>query len=137
MSGIRLIGGVRATLRLVGDMLLRVMHGCKDKHSFTIVRLIVHSEGRAFFINDIEAEGDRLCGGFGWGRVSAQVFEIAVWDKCCIFHPATADHFGLGSHVDWRCMMMGEKPFLDPASTGRKAATGGWPYKPKAERLSI
>ena len=29
-------------------------------------------------------------------------------------------------------MMMGEKPFLDPASTGRKEATGGWPYKTKA-----
>ena len=29
--------------------------------------------------------------------------------------------------------MMGEEPFLDPASKGRKEATGGWPYRNKAK----
>ena len=57
----------------------------------------------------------------------------AIWDNRCTFHAATQDHFGLGSRIGWRCMMMGEKPFLDPASMSRKEATGGYPYKSKAQ----
>lgn len=57
----------------------------------------------------------------------------AIWDNRCTFHAATRDHFGLGTRVGWRCMMMGERPFLDPVSTGRKESTGGWPYKRKAK----
>ena len=57
----------------------------------------------------------------------------AIWDNRCTFHAATADHFGLGTRIAWRCMMMGEEPFLDPTSKGRKEATGGWPYRNKAK----
>ncbi|PYH93835.1 alpha-ketoglutarate-dependent sulfonate dioxygenase [Aspergillus ellipticus CBS 707.79] len=54
--------------------------------------------------------------------------DLAVWDNRCTFHTATHDHFGLGERVGWRCMVMGERPFLDPKAKSRLEATGGWPY---------
>ncbi|KAF4177949.1 hypothetical protein CNMCM8694_007644 [Aspergillus lentulus] len=53
----------------------------------------------------------------------------AIWDNRCTFHAATTDHFPVGPRIGWRCMTMGETPFLDPESKSRNQATGGWPYK--------
>ncbi|KAK9774147.1 putative TauD/TfdA-like domain-containing protein [Seiridium cardinale] len=55
--------------------------------------------------------------------------DLAIWDNRCTFHSATSDHFVVGPRMGWRCMTMGEKPFLDPKSKSRNEATGGWPYK--------
>ncbi|ETS77637.1 hypothetical protein PFICI_09699 [Pestalotiopsis fici W106-1] len=54
--------------------------------------------------------------------------DLAIWDNRCTFHAATSDHFGVGPRQGWRCMTMGEAPFLDPNSKSRNEATGGWPY---------
>ncbi|KAA8649549.1 hypothetical protein EYZ11_006627 [Aspergillus tanneri] len=68
---------------------------------------------------------------FHWESTS----DLAVWDNRCTFHAATQDHFEVGSRIGWRCMVMGEVPYLDPKTKSRRQTTGGWPYRlenPKA-----
>lgn len=55
----------------------------------------------------------------------------AIWDNRCTFHAATFDTDGAGSRVGWRCMTMGEVPYLAENSVGRKEVTGGANWEDK------
>lgn len=46
----------------------------------------------------------------------------AIWDNRCTFHSATYDHEGYGIREGYRACGVGERPYLDPDSTGRKEA---------------
>ncbi|KAF7192442.1 Alpha-ketoglutarate-dependent taurine dioxygenase, partial [Pseudocercospora fuligena] len=55
---------------------------------------------------------------FKWQNVD----DIAIWDNRCTFHNATFDFEGLGDRAGNRAVSVGEKPFFDPGSTGRREA---------------
>ena len=55
---------------------------------------------------------------FRWQNVD----DIAIWDNRCTFHNATFDFEGLGDRAGNRAVSVGEKPFFDPGSTGRREA---------------
>jgi hypothetical protein len=46
----------------------------------------------------------------------------AIWDNRCTFHSATYDHEGYGIREGYRACGVGERPYLDPNSTGRREA---------------
>lgn len=48
--------------------------------------------------------------------------DLAIWDNRSVYHTATYDYDGLGSRTGQRAVSLGEQPFLDPASTGRREA---------------
>ncbi|KAL2447359.1 Alpha-ketoglutarate-dependent dioxygenase oryG [Exophiala dermatitidis] len=49
----------------------------------------------------------------------------AIWSNACTLHAATPDtHLVSGNRVGVRASGVGEKPYLDPASTGRREALG-------------
>jgi len=48
--------------------------------------------------------------------------DIAIWDNRSVFHTATYDYEGLGERFGNRAVGLGEKPFLDPNSIGRREA---------------
>jgi alpha-ketoglutarate-dependent taurine dioxygenase len=48
--------------------------------------------------------------------------DLAVWDNRSVFHTATYDYEGLGARTGQRAVSLGEQPYLDPASTGRREA---------------
>ncbi|CAK3882264.1 family taurine catabolism dioxygenase [Lecanosticta acicola] len=48
--------------------------------------------------------------------------DIAIWDNRCTFHTATFDFDGLGDRAGNRAVGIGEKPYFDPASKGRREA---------------
>ncbi|EAA33608.2 taurine dioxygenase [Neurospora crassa OR74A] len=53
--------------------------------------------------------------------------DIAIWDNRSVFHTATFDYDGYGERFGNRTVGLGERPYLDPQSTGRRealAATG-------------
>ncbi|CAG8983769.1 hypothetical protein HYALB_00010409 [Hymenoscyphus albidus] len=50
--------------------------------------------------------------------------DIAIWDNRSVFHTATYDIDGLGDRYGVRAVSVGEKPFFDPESTGRREALG-------------
>jgi alpha-ketoglutarate-dependent taurine dioxygenase len=48
--------------------------------------------------------------------------DLAVWDNRSVFHTATYDYEGLGPRTGQRAVSLGERPYLDPRSTGRREA---------------
>jgi len=49
---------------------------------------------------------------------------IAIWDNRSVFHTATFDYDGQGPRFGNRAVGLGERPYLDPNSTSRRAALG-------------
>jgi len=50
--------------------------------------------------------------------------DIAIWDNRSVFHTATFDYDGQGPRFGNRAVGLGERPYLDPNSTSRRAALG-------------
>ncbi|MCJ1408932.1 hypothetical protein MMC19_003009 [Ptychographa xylographoides] len=52
--------------------------------------------------------------------------DIAIWDNRSVYHTATFDYdgLGLGPRCGVRAASVGERPYLDPESTGRREALG-------------
>jgi len=50
--------------------------------------------------------------------------DLAIWDNRSVYHVATPDYLdqGLGERTGQRAVSLGERPYLDPNSTGRKEA---------------
>ncbi|OIW32671.1 putative alpha-ketoglutarate-dependent taurine dioxygenase [Coniochaeta ligniaria NRRL 30616] len=51
--------------------------------------------------------------------------DVAIWDNRSVYHTATADYLfeeGLGERKGSRAVSLGEKPFIDPASSSRREA---------------
>ncbi|KAK2798133.1 hypothetical protein FQN50_008944 [Emmonsiellopsis sp. PD_5] len=48
--------------------------------------------------------------------------DLAIWDNRSVYHAATTDIEGLGPRTGQRAVSLGERPYLDPNSTGRRAA---------------
>ncbi|OIW32293.1 taurine catabolism dioxygenase [Coniochaeta ligniaria NRRL 30616] len=48
--------------------------------------------------------------------------DIAIWDNRSVFHSATFDYDGHGDRFGNRAVGLGERPYLDPRSTSRRAA---------------
>ena len=46
----------------------------------------------------------------------------AIWDNRSVYHAATPDHEDFGPRTGQRVVGLGEKPYLDPSSTGRREA---------------
>lgn len=45
-------------------------------------------------------------------------------DNRSVYHSATFDYSGLGSRTGQRAVSLGERPYLDPNSKGRREALG-------------
>lgn len=53
--------------------------------------------------------------------------DLAIWDNRSVYHAATPDYFdqqGLGERTGQRAVSLGERPYLDARSTGRREALG-------------
>ncbi|KAH8599164.1 putative alpha-ketoglutarate-dependent taurine dioxygenase [Bisporella sp. PMI_857] len=52
--------------------------------------------------------------------------DLAIWDNRSVYHAATPDYLdqGLGDRTGQRAVSLGEKPYFDPQSTGRREALG-------------
>lgn len=48
--------------------------------------------------------------------------DLAVWDNRSVYHTATYDYEGLGPRTGQRAVSLGERPYFDPQSTGRREA---------------
>lgn len=48
--------------------------------------------------------------------------DLAIWDNRSVYHTATYDYEGLGPRTGQRAVSLGERPYLDPNSTGRQEA---------------
>ncbi|PMD23509.1 putative alpha-ketoglutarate-dependent taurine dioxygenase [Hyaloscypha hepaticicola] len=50
--------------------------------------------------------------------------DLAIWDNRSVYHAATPDYIGLdlGERTGQRAVSLGEKPYFDPKSTGRREA---------------
>jgi alpha-ketoglutarate-dependent taurine dioxygenase len=50
--------------------------------------------------------------------------DLAIWDNRSVYHAATPDYIGedLGERTGQRAVSLGERPYLDPESTGRREA---------------
>ncbi|PWY78375.1 putative alpha-ketoglutarate-dependent sulfonate dioxygenase [Aspergillus heteromorphus CBS 117.55] len=48
--------------------------------------------------------------------------DLAIWDNRSVYHAATLDYAGLGARTGQRAVGLGERPYLDPKSTGRQEA---------------
>ncbi|EMC96131.1 hypothetical protein BAUCODRAFT_122171 [Baudoinia panamericana UAMH 10762] len=48
--------------------------------------------------------------------------DVAIWDNRSVFHTATYDYDGLGPRTGQRAVSLGERPYLDENSTGRREA---------------
>jgi alpha-ketoglutarate-dependent taurine dioxygenase len=50
--------------------------------------------------------------------------DLAIWDNRSVYHAATPDYLnqGLGERTGQRAVSLGERPYLDPSSTGRREA---------------
>ncbi|RAH50588.1 TauD/TfdA dioxygenase family protein [Aspergillus brunneoviolaceus CBS 621.78] len=48
--------------------------------------------------------------------------DLAIWDNRSVYHAATPDHEDFGPRTGQRVVGLGEKPYLDPSSTGRREA---------------
>jgi alpha-ketoglutarate-dependent taurine dioxygenase len=58
-----------------------------------------------------------------WTR--ADIFNSAIWDNRSVFHTATYDYnAGQTERFGNRAVGLGERPYLDPASTSRRMALG-------------
>lgn len=47
---------------------------------------------------------------------------IAIWDNRSVYHAATWDYEEIGPRTGHRAVGLGERPYLDPKSTGRREA---------------
>jgi hypothetical protein len=47
-------------------------------------------------------------------------FDTAIWDNRSVYHAATFDYDG--ARTGQRAVSLGERPYLDPNSTGRREA---------------
>ncbi|KAF2851520.1 taurine catabolism dioxygenase [Plenodomus tracheiphilus IPT5] len=54
------------------------------------------------------------------------VNDLAIWDNRSVYHTATYDYTGLGKRTGQRAVSLGEKPYLDAESLGRREALGEW-----------
>jgi alpha-ketoglutarate-dependent taurine dioxygenase len=50
--------------------------------------------------------------------------DLAIWDNRSVYHNAKYDYAGLGPRTGQRVISLGEKPYLDPESKGRREALG-------------
>ncbi|OCK79996.1 putative alpha-ketoglutarate-dependent taurine dioxygenase [Lepidopterella palustris CBS 459.81] len=52
------------------------------------------------------------------------VNDLAIWDNRSVYHVATPDYIdlGLGERTGQRAVSLGERPYFDPLSTGRREA---------------
>jgi alpha-ketoglutarate-dependent taurine dioxygenase len=50
--------------------------------------------------------------------------DLAIWDNRSVYHTATYDYKGQGPRTGQRAVSLGEKPYLDPNSKGRREALG-------------
>lgn len=51
--------------------------------------------------------------------------DVAIWDNRSVYHTATSDYLfeeGLGERKGSRAVSLGEKPYIDPASSSRREA---------------
>ena len=51
--------------------------------------------------------------------------DLAIWDNRSVYHAATPDYVfeeGLGERTGSRAVSLGERPYFDPLSTGRREA---------------
>lgn len=50
--------------------------------------------------------------------------DLAIWDNRSVYHAATPDYFdqGLGERTGQRAVSLGERPYFDLKSTGRREA---------------
>jgi alpha-ketoglutarate-dependent taurine dioxygenase len=46
--------------------------------------------------------------------------DVAIWDNRSVYHTATYDYQGLGSRTGQRAVSLGEKPYFDSQSSGRR-----------------
>ncbi|ERF71895.1 hypothetical protein EPUS_01810 [Endocarpon pusillum Z07020] len=46
--------------------------------------------------------------------------DLAIWDNRSVYHTATYDYDGLGPRTGQRAVSLGEQPYLDPQSSGRR-----------------
>lgn len=46
--------------------------------------------------------------------------DLAIWDNRSVYHTATYDYDGFGDRTGQRAVSLGEQPYLDPESTGRR-----------------
>ena len=68
------------------------------------------------YLNRLTWENHDLQCRFRW-----EVDSVAIWDNRCTFHTATADlEAGMGPRTGNRSVSCGERPYLDPESTGRR-----------------
>lgn len=54
--------------------------------------------------------------------VSVSNCPIAIWDNRSVYHAATWDYDDLGPRTGHRAVGLGERPYLDPQSIGRREA---------------
>jgi alpha-ketoglutarate-dependent taurine dioxygenase len=50
--------------------------------------------------------------------------DLAIWDNRSVYHTATYDYAGQGPRTGQRAVSLGEKPYLDPQSKGRREDLG-------------
>ncbi|KAF1986878.1 taurine catabolism dioxygenase, partial [Aulographum hederae CBS 113979] len=50
--------------------------------------------------------------------------DLAIWDNRSVYHTATYDYEGLGARTGQRAVSLGERPYFDPQSSGRREALG-------------
>jgi len=56
-------------------------------------------------------------------------YAAAIWNNSCVWHAATPDtHLTSGNRTGIRASSIGEVPYLDPVSSGRREALGLPPY---------
>jgi alpha-ketoglutarate-dependent taurine dioxygenase len=50
--------------------------------------------------------------------------DLAIWDNRSVYHAATPDYLDLdlGERTGQRAVSLGERPYFDPESTGRREA---------------
>ncbi|GES64772.1 taurine catabolism dioxygenase TauD/TfdA [Aspergillus terreus] len=48
--------------------------------------------------------------------------DLAIWDNRSVYHAATWDYSDIGPRTGHRAVGLGERPYLDPASTSRRTA---------------
>jgi alpha-ketoglutarate-dependent taurine dioxygenase len=50
--------------------------------------------------------------------------DLAIWDNRSVYHTATYDYKGSGERTGQRAVSLGERPYLDSESKGRREALG-------------
>nr|A0A2Z6FZX4.1 RecName: Full=Alpha-ketoglutarate-dependent dioxygenase btcD; AltName: Full=Betaestacins biosynthesis cluster protein D [Neocamarosporium betae]BBE36499.1 putative alpha-ketoglutarate-dependent dioxygenase [Neocamarosporium betae] len=76
------------------------------------------SDGLKKWFTKLIVENHDLQVRFRWNNAN----DVAIWDNRCTYHTATYDHEGYGIREGYRACGVGEKPYLDPNSTGRREA---------------